>query len=90
MKLKRIKESAPFVVKAQCSLFSSDGNPTILVYDEGKNVLHQGYVTPKIAEEIGDRSFWWATVKNGNIAIQSQAPATEDEFEQFNYKVMNP
>lgn len=84
------KESDPFVVKAQCSLFSSDGAPSILIYDDGKHVMHQGYVTPEIAETVGERSFWWATVKNGNIAIQSKNPATEDEFYMYNYEVMNP
>lgn len=79
----------PFAVKAQCSLFSSTGKAMILVYDNGKHVLHEGEVDKAIAEQIGDRSFWWATIDNGKISLQSDNPATEADFEKYDYKTMN-
>lgn len=81
--------SEPFVVKAQCSLFSSDGHASILIYDNGKNVMHQGPATQEMVDTIGDRSFWWAVV-NDKKKIEIQAESDEDEFEQFNFEVMNP
>jgi hypothetical protein len=82
------KDSAPFVVKAQCSLATSGPVRQILVYDESRSVMHQGDVTPEIAEEVGERSFWWAVVRNGEIVTAQ--PATEEDYELYDYETMNP
>lgn len=83
----KFKASQPFVVKLQCSLFGE--TRTVLAYDSGHNVLSQEPATKEIARKIGDRSFWWAVVKNDIIVVDSKRRATEDEYEQFDYQSTN-
>lgn len=81
--------SEPFVVKAQCSLFSSSGQASVLIYDNGKNVMHQGHATQDMVDTIGERSFWWAIV-NDNKKIEILRESNEYEYNQFSFDVMNP
>jgi hypothetical protein len=87
--MKMSKHSNPFVVKCQCSLFTTEKTAQILVYDNGKHVIHEGEATDKMIKLIGNKSYFWATVVDGNISLQVNAPSNEDEFEQFDYETMN-
>lgn len=81
--------SDPFVVKAQTSLASSDGNAHVLIYDNSGSVTHEDFATPEMVKEIGERSFWWA-VLNDNGIIELQKKSTEVEFHKFDFISMNP
>lgn len=79
----------PFVVKAQISQFSSDGEQRVLVYDASRTVEWEGVADPETAKLIGPRSFWWAfLMPDGKIDINTKAKSSEDEFDKYDYPTM--
>lgn len=88
--MKTPTKSSPFVVKAQCNLFTTYDQQTILIYDYTRTVEYQGDVDPSLALMVGDRSFWWAALENTQVVLDvKRGQTTEENFKKYNYRIMN-
>jgi hypothetical protein len=74
----------PFIVKVQVSLFSSDGIPSVLVYNKDRSIYSQFDATDDIVKAmkktVGDtkKAFFWAkTDRNKKLNIYEAAPWQE-------------
>lgn len=67
------------IVKAQRSLYSSDGKASVLIYDRDRTVIEVHPLTEDLDRKLGEsnRRFFHATVHNGRLRLGSIAPTPD-------------